>query len=152
MAEYQQQPGQALKGVLPEKGPTVTQILAVITLVPIGGILLTLSGLALAGSVIGMVVTTPVFILFSPVIVPAAIVVFLAVAGFLASGAFGLTGLSSLSWIANYVRRKGMPSHEHMDHAKRRMMETAGFMEKRAREAGHGVEHKVREAKEGGRT
>ncbi|CAA6673064.1 unnamed protein product [Spirodela intermedia] len=96
--------GEGVKGLMPEKGPSASQVLAVATLLPIGGVLLALSGATLAGTVIGLAVTAPLFIIFSPVLVPAAIVVTLAVTGFLASGAFTLTGLSSISWLVNYLR------------------------------------------------
>ncbi|MBA0683427.1 hypothetical protein Goari_025087, partial [Gossypium aridum] len=79
-----------------QSGPSTTQVLTVLTLLPIGGTLLALAGLTLTGTVIGLCVATPLFVIFSPVLLPAAIAVFMAVAGFLSSGAFGLTGLSSL--------------------------------------------------------
>ncbi|RVX18303.1 hypothetical protein CK203_006421 [Vitis vinifera] len=56
MAEHQQRPG-----FMPEKGPSTSQVLAVITLFPVGGILLVLSGLTLAGTLIGLTVATPTF-------------------------------------------------------------------------------------------
>uniref|UniRef100_J3LRV2 Oleosin n=1 Tax=Oryza brachyantha TaxID=4533 RepID=J3LRV2_ORYBR len=90
---YQQQRGQvgeAVKGILPDKAPSASQALTVATLFPLGGLLLVLSGLALAASVVGLAVATPVFLLFSPVLVPAALLIGLAVAGFLTSGALGL--------------------------------------------------------------
>ncbi|KAA8540782.1 hypothetical protein F0562_024299 [Nyssa sinensis] len=126
MAEHQQQSGDAFNR---EKGPSTSKILAVITLLPVGGVLLFLAGLTLTGSLIGLAVTTPLFMIFSPVLVPAALVIALAVAGFLTSGAFGITALSSLSWIINYMRkvRGGMP--EKMEHAKRRMHEAGGAKE-----------------------
>ncbi|KAE8795216.1 high molecular weight oleosin [Hordeum vulgare] len=63
------------------------------TLFPLGRLLLVLSGLALAGTVVGLAVATPVFLLFSPVLVPDALTIGMAVIGFLASGALGLGGL-----------------------------------------------------------
>nr|CAD1832534.1 unnamed protein product [Ananas comosus var. bracteatus] len=57
-----------MKGLLPlpEKAPSASQALTVVTLFPAGGLLLVLSGLALAASVVGVVVAAPVFLLFSP--------------------------------------------------------------------------------------
>ncbi|CAA6665579.1 unnamed protein product [Spirodela intermedia] len=81
-----------------------SQVLAVATLFPVGGVLLVLSGLTLTATVIALAAATPLLVIFSPVLVPAALVVALAVAGFLASGAFGLTALSSLSYISGYLR------------------------------------------------
>ncbi|KAK8960266.1 Oleosin 18.2 kDa [Platanthera guangdongensis] len=126
-------------------------------LFPVGGILLALSGLTLAGTVIGLVVTTPLFVIFSPVLVPAAIVVALAVAGFLSSGAFGLTAVTSLAWIVNYlrggrgaedVRDLGSSMHEQMEHVKRRMAEAAGHVGQKTKDAGQGMQSKA--AQEGG--
>ncbi|OVA20784.1 Oleosin [Macleaya cordata] len=146
-----QQPGTAIKSLLPDKGPSTSQVVAVVTLFPVGGVLLTLAGLTLTATIIGLVLATPLFVIFSPVLVPAAITLGLAVMGFLTSGAFGLTALSSLSWIINYVRGARVP--EHLDQAKRRMQETAGQMGQqvgqKTKEMGQGMQQR---AHEGGRT
>ncbi|PIA29321.1 hypothetical protein AQUCO_06100083v1 [Aquilegia coerulea] len=142
-----QSPTDAIKSMLPERGPTASQVIAVITLFPLGGLLLTLAGLTLAGTVVGLAVTTPLFILFSPVLVPAALTIGLAVTGFLTSGAFGLTGMSSLAYILNYVRQiSGKIAHQlgekvqqmpdQMEGAKRRMQDTAGYVGQRTKEVG----------------
>ena len=144
MAEHQHRPG-----FMPEKrpgGPSTSQILAVITLFPVGGILLVISGLTLAGTLIGLTVATPLFVIFSPILVPAALVLGLAVTGFLTSGAFGITALSSLSWIVNYFRKAGGGVTEQMEHAKRRVQEGAGHLGQKAKEAGHGIQSKTQEA------
>ncbi|XP_009609885.1 oleosin H2-like [Nicotiana tabacum] len=124
-------PTEAIKSLLPQRGPSKSQVLAVVTLFPVGGALLCLAGLTLAGTLIGLAVATPVFLLFSPVLVPAALTIALAVTGFLTSGAFGITALSSLSWIINYMRRITGPAAEQMEHAKRRVQDTAGHMGQR---------------------
>ncbi|KAF9591816.1 hypothetical protein IFM89_008466 [Coptis chinensis] len=168
MAEHQGQhhPGQqhvptdSIKSMLPDKGPKATQVIAVITLFPLGGLLLTLAGLTLAGTVIALVLATPVFILFSPVIVPAAITIGLAVIGFLTSGAFGLTGMSALAWIMNYVRQvsgkvaqqlgeKVQQMPDQMEAAKRRMQETSGQLGQRTKEISQQAQAR---SQEGGRT
>ncbi|MQM05052.1 hypothetical protein Taro_037856 [Colocasia esculenta] len=155
MAEHrpQDQPhrvAEDIKGMLPDKGPSASQVLAVVTLLPVGGILLVLSGLLLAGTVVGLALATPLFVIFSPVLVPATIVIGLAVTGFLASGAFGVTGLSSLSWIMQYVRGLREKAPEYMEQAKRRMQEAAGHAEQRAKEAGQRIQGRAQEG--GGRT
>ncbi|KAF3341770.1 oleosin-like protein [Carex littledalei] len=94
----------SVKSIVPDRGPTKTQALAVATLFPTGGILLSLSGLALAASVVGLGLLAPIFLLFSPVLVPAALLMALAVTGFLTSGALGLGGLSSLACFARAAR------------------------------------------------
>ncbi|MCD9643806.1 hypothetical protein HAX54_031652 [Datura stramonium] len=141
--------------LLPQKGPSTSQVLAIVTLVPVGGILLGLAGLTLLGTIIGLAVATPVFLLFSPVLVPAAITVALAVAGFLTSGAFGLTGLSSLSWIVNYFKQ-GRTMTEQLDYTKRRIQEraadAAAQVGQKTKEAGQALQSKAQEGKESART
>ncbi|EOY02487.1 hypothetical protein QUC31_018145 [Theobroma cacao] len=126
-------------------GPSATQVLAVLTLLPVGGILLALAGLTLTGTVIGLCVATPLFIIFSPVLVPAAIAVGLAVAGFLSSGAFGLTGLSSLAYVFNRLRRATGTEQLDMDQAKRRMQDMAGYVGQKTKEVGQKIEGKANE-------
>ncbi|XP_058087695.1 oleosin Cor a 15-like [Magnolia sinica] len=127
MAE-QQHPKEGFKNMLPDKGgPSTPKIVAVVTLFPIGGILLTLSGITLTGTVIGLAVSTPVFVLFSPVLVPAAFVLMLAMTGFLASGAIGLIALSALSWMVHYARR-AWPLAKH------RIRDVAGQVGQRTKE------------------
>ncbi|XP_057951356.1 oleosin Cor a 15-like [Malania oleifera] len=127
---------EGIKSLLPEnlKGPSTSQVLAVITLVPLGGFLLFLAGLTLTGTAIGLALTTPLFVIFSPVLIPAALIITLAVAGFLTSGAFGITAVSSLRWIVNYLRRSG-----GWTHAKQRAEEAAGHVGQKAKEVGHGA-------------
>ncbi|KAK9278886.1 hypothetical protein L1049_028466 [Liquidambar formosana] len=137
------------KSLFPQKGPSTYQVLAVVTLFPLGGLLLILAGLTLTGTLIGCAIATPLFVIFSPVLVPAALTLGLAVAGFLTSGAFGLTALSSLSYIVNYFRGTRGSVSEQMEHVKRRAQDTAGQLGQRTREMGQGVQQK---AQEGGRT
>lgn len=83
-----------------------------------GGSLLVLSGLTLAGTVIGLTVATPVLLIFSPILVPAAITVFLVIAGFLTSGSLGVAAMSVFSWIYKYVTGKHPPGADKLDHAR----------------------------------
>ncbi|KAJ0989034.1 hypothetical protein J5N97_007390 [Dioscorea zingiberensis] len=134
MAEQEtQRQQQSMEG----RGQT-SKVLAVVTLLPVGGGLLGLSGVTLAVTVLGLALAAPLFLLCSPVLVPALVVISLAVAGFLASGAMGLTGLSSLSWILDKVRRGSVP--EQMEHPKRLMAEAAGQAGQRVRETGQSVQ------------
>lgn len=125
-----------------QRGPSATQILAVVTLLPVGGTLLFLAGLTLAGTLIGLALTTPLFVISSPVLVPAAILFALAVTGFLSSGAFGLTGLSSLSWVLNCFRQK---APEQMENAKRRMQDAAVKLGQKTKEVGEKIQTKAQE-------
>ncbi|KAL3813815.1 hypothetical protein ACJIZ3_015083 [Penstemon smallii] len=97
--------GGGMKHFLPQNGPSTGQILAVITLLPVTGTLLGLAGIMLIGTLIGLAIATPLFVIFSPILVPAAILIAGAVTAVLTSGAFGLTGLSSLSWVLSSFRQ-----------------------------------------------
>ncbi|XP_010251121.1 PREDICTED: oleosin 21.2 kDa-like [Nelumbo nucifera] len=129
-----QQPVNIFNSLLPDKGPSSFQVMAVIALFPIGGFLLAVAGLSLTATVIGLVVSTPLLIIFSPVLIPAATTIGLAVMGFLTAAAFGLAALSSFSWILNYLRGKRATLPEHLDYAQRRMQEAAGYMEQKAKD------------------
>ncbi|XVF16360.1 hypothetical protein REPUB_Repub10bG0024700 [Reevesia pubescens] len=135
-----------------QSGPSTSQVLAVLTLLPVGGTLLALAGLTLTGTVIGLCVATvtPLFIIFSPVLVPAAIAVCMAVGGFLSSGAFGLTGLSSFTYVFNRQRRVTGTEQLDLDQAKRPMQDMTGTLGQKTKEVGQKTESKAQD--QGGRT
>ncbi|KAH6791042.1 Oleosin family protein [Perilla frutescens var. frutescens] len=152
---HPQHPGQhryegGAKSLLPQKGPSTGQILAIITLLPIGGTLLCLAGITLAGSLIGLAFATPLFVIFSPVLVPAAFLLALAVTAFLTSGAFGLTGLSSLSWVFNSFRQA--TGQEPLDYAKRRMQEGTMYVGEKTKQVGETIKSKAQEGGHDDRT
>ncbi|KAK4426129.1 Oleosin [Sesamum alatum] len=137
--------GGTAKSLLPQNGPSTTQILAIITLLPIGGSLLGLAGLILAGTLIGLALATPVFVIFSPILVPAVILFATAITGFLTSGAFGLTGLSSISWLLNSFRQA-----RPLDYAKRRMQDAVIAVGDTTKQAGETIKAKAQdEGREG---
>ncbi|CAN6446125.1 unnamed protein product [Victoria cruziana] len=144
MAEQQQYHGVMEK--IQEKSPSASQVVAVLALFPVGGTLLTLSGVTLTGTLIGLALLTPLFLLFSPVLVPAAILIVLSIAGFLTSGAFGLTAISSFSWLYKQVSGKGGSVVEQIEHAKRRAQEAAGQAAHRAQETAGHIGQRAREA------
>ncbi|XP_051136576.1 oleosin H2-like [Andrographis paniculata] len=120
------------------------QILAVVTLFPVDAVLLFLAGLTLAGTLIGLALTTPLFIVFSPILVPAALALAAAVAGFLTAGAFGLTALSSVTWLMNYLREMRRSLPEQLEHARWRVHDAAGHVGQKAREVGHKTQDVIR--------
>ncbi|XP_078164770.1 oleosin 18 kDa-like [Carex rostrata] len=124
----------SMKSILPDRGPTKTQALAVATLFPTGGILLSLSGLALAASVVGFGLLAPIFLLFSPVLVPAALLMGFAVTGFLTSGALGLGGLSSLAFFARAARDLVTKAPDEIEQSKRKMAEAAATIGQKAKD------------------
>ncbi|KAL0535378.1 hypothetical protein IC582_029707 [Cucumis melo] len=148
MAEFHQpnydspttHPFQAIR---PQKPISSSHLLAFLTLFPIAAILLFLAGISFIGTVVALAVTSPLFLICSPVLVPAALVIALAVAGFLTSGAFGVTALSSLSWMANYLRRSRVPLN--LDQAKQWVRETAAQAAQTAKEAGQAIQSKAQD-------
>ncbi|KAI3748957.1 hypothetical protein L6452_12427 [Arctium lappa] len=86
-----------------------------------GGSLLVLSGLTLAATVIGLTVVTPLLVIFSPVLVPAMVTVFLLVTGFLTSGGLGVAATMVLSWIYAYVTGGRPTGSDRMDQATDKM-------------------------------
>ncbi|WOK92410.1 lipid body membrane protein [Canna indica] len=133
-----------MKSLLPENG---CQALAVATLLPVGGGFLALAGFTLVGSMIGLAALTPLFLLFSPVLVPAVLLVALAVGGFLTSGAFGLAGLSSLGYLLKHAREWAQNAPQQIEDAKRRVGEAAGQMGQKAKEAGQAVRSRLEETR-----
>lgn len=105
-----------------------SQIITIITLFPLGGLLLLLAAITLTGTIIAVAAVTPLFVIFSPVLIPALLASGLALTGFFTSGAFGVTALSSLLWIFNYFRQ---------GRTKQRVQDTVGFVGHRARHVGH---------------
>ncbi|XP_034591740.1 oleosin 16.4 kDa [Setaria viridis] len=87
--------------------PSASTAATAALLVPLAAALLGASGLALAATLTGLALAAPLLVLFSPVIVPAALAAALAATGLLASGAFGVAGVSALAWAAGYVLRGG---------------------------------------------
>ncbi|XP_023542386.1 oleosin 16.4 kDa-like [Cucurbita pepo subsp. pepo] len=125
--------------------PSTTQLFPLLlTLLPIAAFLLFLAGISFIGTVVGLAVVSPLFVIFSPILVPAAVAVALAVAGFLTSGAFGVTALSSLSLMANILRRSG--DTLQLQQAKQWVRETASHEEVQTKT------EEVGPAQEGGRT
>lgn len=95
--------------------PLSRQLVKAATAATAGGSLLVLSGLTLAATVVALTIATPLLVIFSPVLVPAAVTAFLVASGFLASGGFGVAAFSVLSWIYRYVTGKRPVGAEQLD-------------------------------------
>ncbi|EEF40948.1 oleosin 18.2 kDa [Ricinus communis] len=129
-----------------QKGPSASKVLAVLTFLPVGGGLLSLSGITLTNTLIGMAIATPLFILFGPIILPAAVVIGLAMMAFMVAGALGLSGLTSQSWALKYFR-EGTAMPESLDQAKKRMQDMAGYVGMKTKEVGQDIQRKAQEGK-----
>ncbi|MED6217837.1 hypothetical protein PIB30_021314 [Stylosanthes scabra] len=125
------------------KEDSSSQILVLATLLPFGASLLFLAGVTLLATLIGVALATPLFVIFSPVLIPAALVIAFSVAGFLTSGAFGVTSVSSFAWMASYLRRSRL--QESLLHAKDRAQQIMSNMAQRAKEAGDTVINKAQD-------
>lgn len=102
-----------------------TQLVKAATAITAGGSLVILSGLVLTGTVIALTVITPLFIIFSPVLVPAVIIFSLLTLGFFASGGFGVAAITVLAWIYTYVTGKHPPGADQLDIARQNLINKA---------------------------
>ncbi|KAI7987812.1 Oleosin 16 kDa [Camellia lanceoleosa] len=133
-----------------EPSPTSRHSVMLLTTSAIGAALLFLSGLTLTGTVISLVIATPVLILFSPILFPTGIIIFLATAGFLFSGGCGVAASAALAWLYNYIagkRRRGAVA-EQLDYARMRIASRARDMRERAREYGQKVQQNKAQSQE----
>ncbi|EPS62608.1 oleosin [Genlisea aurea] len=117
--------------------PRSHQLVKTATALTAGSSFLLLFGLTLAGTVVALTVATPLLVIFSPVLVPAAIAVFVIASGFLASGGFGVAALSVLSWIFRFVTGKHPPGADQVETARDRLAVKAKEMKDKADQFGH---------------
>ncbi|XVE97621.1 hypothetical protein REPUB_Repub03eG0034600 [Reevesia pubescens] len=132
-----------------ESAPSSRQAAKFLTATTLGATLLFLSGLTLTGTVIALIMATPLMVLFSPVLVPAGIAIFLVTTGLLFSGGFGVAAITALSWIYNYVQGKHPPGADQLDYARNKLASTARDMTEKAKEYGQYVQHKAQEVAQG---
>ncbi|KAJ4839308.1 hypothetical protein Tsubulata_018119 [Turnera subulata] len=130
-----------------EKAPGGSrQAVKFLTAGSIGAALLLLSGLTLTGTVITVVLATPILVIFSPVLVPAAVVTFMVTAGFFFAGGCGIASIMTLLWMYNYVTGKHPIGADKLDYARGKIAEKARDMKERAKEYGHYVQHRAEDA------
>ncbi|CAA3010994.1 oleosin 1 [Olea europaea subsp. europaea] len=134
MSDQQKPMSQRLQDSAPNSGQVLIRFLTAAT---IGGVLLGLSALILTGTVIALIIATPVLLLFSPILIPAGIVLFLVTAGFLFAGGCGVAALAALLWIYNYVAGKHPPGSDHLDYARMRIASKSRYVKERTKEYGN---------------
>ncbi|MBA0694057.1 hypothetical protein Goshw_002639 [Gossypium schwendimanii] len=132
-----------------DSAPSSRQVVKFLTASTLGATLLFLSGLTLTGTVIALIIATPLMVIFSPVLVPAGITIFLVTTGFLFSGGCGVAALTALSWIYNYVQGKHPPGADQLDYARNKLASTARDMTEKAKEYGQYVQQKAQEVTQG---
>lgn len=132
MAQNQQYYGRGQ----PQQHQLSHQVAKTTTAVTIGGFLMVLSGLTLAATVIGLVLATPLLVIFSPVLVPAAIALFLIFAGFLASGGFGASASFVFYWMYRYATGKHPIGADELNRAREKLAHTAHDMKEKVEQFG----------------
>ncbi|KAL2335727.1 hypothetical protein Fmac_016940 [Flemingia macrophylla] len=126
---------------------STSQVLGLLASIPIGGTLLLLAGLSLIASLVGLAIAVPLFVLFSPVLVPAAITIGLAVTIVLAAGICGLTGIVTFSWVMNYLLRITQETKSLSEKAKQHVADMARYVGQKTKEVGQDIERKAHDAK-----
>ncbi|KAK1374871.1 Oleosin [Heracleum sosnowskyi] len=117
--------------------PLSTQVVKATTAATIGGSLMLLSGLTLVATVIGLVIATPVMVIFSPVLVPAAITLLLLLGGFLTAGGLGATAAFVLFWMYKYTAGKHPIGADQLDYARHKLANAAYEVKEKAQHLGH---------------
>lgn len=103
-----------------------------------------LSGLTLAATVIGLALATPLVVIFSPVLVPAAITSFLILAGFVTSGGFGAISSFIFYWMYRYATGKHPIGADQLDRAREKLAHAARGMKDKAQYVGHQTEQQIK--------
>ncbi|KAJ7958847.1 Oleosin [Quillaja saponaria] len=117
--------------------PSSRQAVRFMTAITIGTSLLLLSALTLTGTVIALILATPILVLFSPILIPAGIVLFLSITGFVFSACCGATAIAALSWIYNYVAGTHPPGADQLDYARMKILDKAKDMKEMAKGYGN---------------
>ncbi|ERN00229.1 hypothetical protein AMTRI_Chr13g83000 [Amborella trichopoda] len=98
--------------------PKSHKVVKGLTAATLGGGSLVASGLTLTGTIIAITIATPLLVIFSPILVPAAGALLLATAGFVTSGGFAVAAIIAFSWMYGYVMGKHPPGAKTLDQAK----------------------------------
>ncbi|KAK9052340.1 hypothetical protein SSX86_028969 [Deinandra increscens subsp. villosa] len=112
------------------------QLVKTATAVTLGGSLMVLSGTLLAATVIGLVVATPVLVIFSPVLVPALVTLSLIFSGFLTAGGLGGTATFVFYWMYRYVTGKHPVGSHQLDMAREKIAGAATEVRHKAEQLG----------------
>ncbi|KAL1834768.1 hypothetical protein ACET3Z_004419 [Daucus carota] len=116
-----------------QQRPLTAQVAKTATAVTLTGSFLVISALTLAATVIGLVIATPVLVIFSPVLVPAAITTFLLLAGLFTSGGLGAVATFVLTWMYKYVSGQRPMGADQLDKVKSKIVGTAEDLKEQPR-------------------
>lgn len=108
------------------------QMVQASTALTFGGSLSVLSGLTLTAAIICLTAVTPLLVIFSPVLVPAAIAMLLLATGFFSSGGLGVTAAFVFYWLHNYVAGKHPVGADRLDQLAAKLARGASRTEQRS--------------------
>ncbi|KAK7330208.1 hypothetical protein VNO77_24395 [Canavalia gladiata] len=134
---------------LQDHAPNSTQLAGIFTLMITGFIFFLLTGLSVAGAILGLIVFMPFIIVSSPIWIPAGTFLFFLIAGFFSMCGFGVAFVAALSWIYRYFRGLHPPGSDRVDYARSRIYDTATHVKDYAREYGGYLQSKVKDAAPG---
>nr|GEU90107.1 oleosin 1 [Tanacetum cinerariifolium] len=144
--------------------PRYQHVVKAVTAAAASSSLIVLSGLTFTGTLLELVVVTPVLVLFSPVLVPAVLALFLLAIGFLTSVLFSIGGTIVLAWLYKYVKYRNITHDSSGDVTKnidskglaimdkgedttgrvdQSALMTSKALKEHARTKGHGDQHEV---------
>ncbi|PHU15351.1 hypothetical protein BC332_16556 [Capsicum chinense] len=96
--------------------PNSNQLMGFLALVISGGILLLLSGVTLTTLVLGLIFSTPLIIISSPIWIPIGALLFITVAGFLSLFGFGASTVAAFTWVYRwYIKRSNRTEDDSSD-------------------------------------
>ncbi|CAN0891417.1 unnamed protein product [Linum grandiflorum] len=126
-----------------------TQLIGLLTLLITASILLLLTGATVAVFVLSLIFLAPILLVFSPIWVPVATLLFVLVTGFLTFAGFVVAMVGGLSWGYRYYRGMNPVGSDRFDYARERISDTAGAVKEYAREYGGYFQSKVKDAAPG---
>lgn len=98
----------------------------------LGGGFLALSSMTFVATVIGLAAATPLLVIFSPVIVPAAVTLFLIVSGLVVSGVCGAAAAVVFYWMYCYAGgKRRIIGADRIEYAKEKLANAAHEMKER---------------------
>jgi len=106
------------------------QVLGLVTILVAVGTVLTLAGLAFAGTSITFVLASPVLLFFSPILVPLAVIAFFSIGSLLGFGGF----VSFVVWAYKYYKGGHPVGSDQVDAARYRLYEGANQVKSKAQQ------------------
>lgn len=116
------------------------QVLGLVTILVAVGTVLTLAGLAFAGTSITVFLASPVLLFFSPILVPLAIIAFFSIGSLLGFGGF----VSFVVWAYKYYKGGQPVGSEQVDAARSRLYEGATQVRSKAQQYGQDAKEYVK--------